>query len=91
MEPPLVQKIREWTDLLDQGQASYSDKGVSTSKATWSEKRDMGSWTGFLTLDILGKLCFSIDLDASKNAGHVWDRVIPDVMEYIQAVSFIFA
>lgn len=89
LEPQLLQKIREWCDLISEPQTTISSTTLEKDNAQWSQKRDMGRWSGYLTTDVLSRVCFSQDIAASKNAGSVWDTTIPLTMMLLQRVSHL--
>lgn len=87
IEPQVTQKIREWCTIISEPETKYSDNALEKGNAQWSQKRDMGRWSGYLTTDVLAQVCFSQQIGASKNAGSVWDDTIPGTMGMISKVS----
>ena len=60
----IVEKIRLWCAYI----GGANEQGGSKS-SSWGKDRDMGNWSTFLTVDVLGELCFGASFKAIEQGG----------------------
>ncbi|KAJ9602559.1 hypothetical protein H2200_013102 [Cladophialophora chaetospira] len=84
LDPYIVGRIRDWCAYLGQSTDDGTDE-----KTSWSKERDMGHWSTFLTIDVLGELCFGASFGAMKQGGcYIMDLLLSSA-RFQQAVSFL--
>ncbi|EXJ64918.1 hypothetical protein A1O7_01257 [Cladophialophora yegresii CBS 114405] len=81
----ILERIREWCAYLAQPDDSDPEK-----KSSWSKDRDMAHWSTFLTIDVLGELCFGASFNAMKTEGCYIMELLISSARFQQAVSDIF-
>lgn len=81
----IVARIRDWCAYLGQTDDSNGDEKV----ASWGKDRDMAHWSTFLTVDVLGELCFGASFGAMKEGGsYVMDLLLSSA-RFQQSVSIL--
>jgi cytochrome P450 len=81
----IVERIRDWCAYLGQTDDSNTDE-----KSAWSKDRDMGHWSTFLTIDVLGELCFGSSFGAMKDGGCYIMELLLASARFQQMVSDMF-
>lgn len=89
MEVHVLAKIRQWCDYLQTPDSGDSNENVINEKRRDISRKDMGKWSSYLTLDVLGQLCFTADFENMKNHGSTWEDVMPATMDLPSKVSLL--
>lgn len=63
----MIEIIQTWLRALGNPDAGNSEKDSETM-----EPKDMSAWTNYLSLDILGKLCFGESFDTTTRTDNRW-------------------
>ena len=80
----IVEQIRQWCSKLGDADGNAEDE-----MAGWSKGREMAQWSTFLTLDVLGELCFGASFGAIKSGGSYVLDLLLESARFQQAVTFL--
>ncbi|KAL7917357.1 cytochrome P450 [Trichoderma austrokoningii] len=76
-EPSILKIIREFCDILSEGQIYSSLSSCSQDKGKWSEPMNMTEWMSYLSIDLMAKVVFGLELDTLTQAKY---RSLPSLI-----------
>lgn len=92
----MTAQVDRWCDLLgEKSRRSNHDDLEFHDRFTdegWSEPKNMADWTSYLTLDILGELCFGRSFETMTKEEYRFVPSLTDaMMQFVYIVSIFLS